>query len=101
MPFLQPTISCQGFIQVHHSQLIQPLTHAYLSPLGDHIIIPSMKCQTSKNRKGNTKLGRILAQLFAQDEGSCSSERVSRSGELPLPRRELDIQGQWPLHVLA
>jgi len=82
-------ISCQEFIQVRHSQLIHPPTHAYSPPSCHHTIISSITSQSSKNRKGNTKLERILAQPFAQAEGSRSGERDSCSGELSLPRQEL------------
>jgi len=67
-------------IQVRHSQLIHPLTHAYSIPSCHYIIIQSNTSQTSKNRE-NAKPERTLAQLFAQAKGSRSSERVSRSGE--------------------
>jgi len=76
-------------IQVHHSQLIYPPTHAYSFPTCHYIIIQSNTSQTSKNRE-SAKLARTLAQLFAQAGGSRSSERVSRSGELPSPGRELN-----------
>jgi len=56
----------------------------------------------------NIKPGRTLAHLLAQAEGSRSgkrvprsSERVSHSGGLPSPRRELDIQVQWLMRILA
>ena len=65
-------------IQVYHSQLIHPPTHAYSFPSFHYIIIQSNTSQTSKN-KGNTKPERTLTQRFAQAEGSRSSERVSRS----------------------
>jgi len=60
-----------------------------------------IKYKPNIHEQGNTKPERTLAQLFAQVEGSRSSERVSRSGELPSPRRELDTQKQWPLRILA
>jgi len=61
---------------------------------------PINPCQASKNRE-NIKPGRTLAQLFAQAEGSHLSERVSRSGELLSPRRELNTQEQWLLRILT
>jgi len=87
-------------IQIHHSQLIHLPTHAYSFTSCHYIVIQSNTCQTSKNRE-NIKPGRTLAQLFTQAKGSRSSERVSRSGKLPSPRRELDNLEQWPLHILA
>ena len=80
-----------SIIQVHHSQLVHPPTHAYSFPSCHYIIIQSNASQTSKSRK-NTKLERTIAQLLASTEGSHSGERDSRSGEPPSPRRELDIQ---------
>jgi len=77
-----------------------PPTHAYSFPPCHHIIVQSNTGQTPKNKK-NTNLERILAQLLAQAEGPCPGERDSRSGEFPLPRRELENLEQWPLHVLA
>jgi len=69
-------------IQVHHSQLIHPPTHAYSFPSCHHIIIKSNTSHTFKNRE-NAKPKCTLAQLFAQDERP-------HSGELPSPRQELD-----------
>ena len=41
-------------IQVHHSQLIHPPTHAYSFISCHYIIIQSNTCQTSKNRENIT-----------------------------------------------
>jgi len=70
-------------------------------PLSCHYTtIHSLTCQTSKNKKRNIKSERTLAQLFAQAEGPRSSERVSRSGELPSPRRKLDTRNS-SLHAFS
>jgi len=62
-----------SIIQVHHSQLTHPPTHAYSFPSCHYIIIQSNTSQTSKNRK-NAKPERTLTQLLAQAEGSRSGE---------------------------
>jgi len=67
-------------IQVHHSQLIHPLTHAYSFPSCHYIIIQSNTCQASKNRE-NIKPGHTLAQLFAQARGTLAQASSLRLGE--------------------
>jgi len=84
-------------IQVHHSHLIHPLTHAYSFTSCHYIITQSNTCQTSKNRE-NIKPGHTLAYLFAQAEGSRSSERESRSAS-SLRLGESSKRGTGSIHT--
>jgi len=89
--------SCQDlFKSIIHNSYTLPFMHIHF-PSCRYIIIHSNASQTPKDRE-NTNPRHTLAQLFAQAEGSRSSERVSRSSELPSPRRELDTQKEASAH---